>query len=327
MTIFDDVLLASSQKSSSHHKDDDNSGSVTRIVGIVFYSLFFIATVANYIYKLKTSKKKLPGMATTSFICLPVFMLLRVVWLIIELIHDKSSGLDLFNSVLNRVCMCVFLFVFISLLFYWIDTVHTTVNTAYAKKAFGGGMEFGFLTPLGRLVFYLATGLVILLILVLMVARAIMKGELDSSDDDYSDKKHTVEALREANNMIISVMFLILGGCFLFYGTKLNCLIGKGTGNSIKELWKTELFSIGLCLCFILRFFFFSWSIFGGSDIEEDAFIVCTYYIPEIIPAALILWSVNTPMFSDKEENNSEGEAEEFVDPLLEEERDDESRL
>jgi len=221
-------------------------------------------------------------------------------------------------------------FVFISLLFYWIDTVHTTVNTAYAKKAFGGGMEFGFLTPLGRLVFYLATGLVILLILVLMVARAIMKGELDSSDDDYSDKKHTVEALREANNMIISVMFLILGGCFLFYGTKLNCRIGKVSGSSIKDLWKIEAFSIGLCVCFFLRFFFFSFAIVNsGKTIEEDVFIIFTYYVPEIIPALLILCSVNAKMFNDTTSDGPDtaDDAESFVDPLLAEEEEDESNL
>jgi len=330
MTFFDDLLLDFTEgdgSSSHHHHDDKDEPTITRIIGVVMYVLLLFATAGNYIYKLVKVKKPLSTMAKTFYICFPIFMLLRVVWLIIELVleHKDDSGLDMFNSVLNRICMCLFLFVFNSLLFYWIDTVHTTVNSAFAKKAFAGSMEFGFVTPLGRILFYVATGAVITLIMALVIARAILKDELDSSDDDYSDKKETVEQLREANNLIISAMFLVFGACFLFYGTKLNCRIGKSGNNKLADLWKTELFSVGLCICFLLRFFFFSFTIFGGHRIDDNVFIVVTYYIPEIIPALLILWSVNTKMFNDSDE--PEEDAEEFVDPLLAEEEEDESHL
>jgi len=326
MTFLDDFDFLDGV-SSSHPSHEKSEPTVTRGIGVAMYVLLFIATVGNFIYKLRKSSKPMPVMTKTFYICLPIFMLLRVIWLIIELVleHKDNSSLDMFNSVLNRVCMCLFLFVFNSLLFYWIDTVHTTVNSAFAKKAFAGSMEFGFITPLGRILFYVATGLVIALIMALVIARAILKDELNSSDSDYSDKKDTVEHLREANNLIISIMFLIFGACFLFYGTKLNCRIGRSGNNKLADLWKTELFSIGLCLCFLLRFFFFSYTIFGGHKIDDNVFIIVTYYIPEIIPSLLILWSVNTKMFDDSDE--PEEDAEEFVDPLLAEEEDDESRL
>ena len=90
----------------------------------------------------------------------------RVLWLSFELVLENSDieSLDLFNKVLNRACMCVFIVVFNSLLFYWIDTVHTTVNAALAKGAVGGWVDMSFLTPLGRILFYGANVLIILLV-------------------------------------------------------------------------------------------------------------------------------------------------------------------
>ena len=76
---------------------------------------------------------------------------------------NDSDGAGIANNLINRVCLSVFLFVFNALLFYWIDTVHTTVNVAFAKEAFKGSLDYEFITPMGRLFFWIVTGLVICL--------------------------------------------------------------------------------------------------------------------------------------------------------------------
>jgi len=321
---FMDVLDGSESAPHPRHKLPPTE---TRIAGIVLYSLLFILTIANYIYKRVKARGSLSTMAKTFFICLPTFMLLRIVWLIDNLVLEshKSVALDRFDSILNRICMCVFLFAFNSMLFYWIDTSLTTVNSAFAKEAFGGSMEFGFMTPLGRGLFYGATGLVIALVLILCVARVILQSELHSSDSDFSEKNNVIHNLNDANNMIISIMFLIFGFLFLFFGVKLNLRI-SGHDHKLKDLWKTLLFSISLCVCFFIRFVFFSLRIMtDGITIDDNVFIIFTYFVPELIPALLILWSCNIKMFNDSDSKQEKPE-DTFVDPLLEEIRDDEMR-
>ena len=76
---------------------------------------------------------------------------------------ETSPALDVADKIINRVCLCVFLFVFNALLFYWVDTVHTTVNVAFAKEAFKGTLDYEFMTMRGRILFWVATVVVILL--------------------------------------------------------------------------------------------------------------------------------------------------------------------
>ena len=87
---------------------------------------------------------------------------------------SARDSADDFNKIWNRVCFCVFLFVFNSLLFYWIDTIHTTINVAFAKQALSGSLDFGFITPLGRKLFYLATVLVSILVVCLLFFSVIL---------------------------------------------------------------------------------------------------------------------------------------------------------
>ena len=95
----------------------------------------------------------------------------RILWLIFEIVvesHKRDgeylASLDATSSIMNRLSMCVFLYVFNSLLFYWIDTIHTTINATFAKQAFGGGVDFGFMSSGGHKLFYGATFLVIFLV-------------------------------------------------------------------------------------------------------------------------------------------------------------------
>ena len=70
---------------------------------------------------------------------------------------------DAVAKILNRLCFCVFLFVFNALLFYWVDTVHTTVNASFAKEAFKGTLDYEYMTKGARIFFWVSTVLVILL--------------------------------------------------------------------------------------------------------------------------------------------------------------------
>jgi len=242
--------------------------------------------------------------------------------------QDPHGGLSYFNKVWNRVCFCIYLFVFNALLFYWIDTIHTTVNAAFAKEALSGSLDFGFITPRGRMMFYLATGVVILLVLGLAIIRVAIKSALSSGDSDYSEMKDHVTNLEHANNLIVSVMFLVYGIFFVVYGTKLNIRVCKtSTDNKPHGVWLHELFSIGLLLCFVLRCIMFSYNILTGCEIEGDLFEILTYYVPELFSALLVLVSVNSSMFRDSERDYSADVDDVFVDPLLKEEEENEMAL
>ena len=166
--------------------------------------------------------------------------------------------------------------------------------------------------------------------MVLAIARVILLSEQSKSDSDYSSEKNTTDNLDDANNIIISLVFLAYGILFVYYGTTLNCRIRKSSRTKMAGLWKNHVFSIGLCLCFIVRCVLFSYRILdGGKKMNNNVFIFFNYYVPEIVPALLILWTVNTKMFRDPNasSNGSVQEDDDFVDPLIAEAEDDDARL
>jgi len=331
--LFFDFLEADGSSSSSvKRKSSDNFPYTTYGVGIALYFIVFIGIIINYIYKRKKARKKLPSMATRFFICLPLAMISRIVFFVLKIVLNLQAkegnmdyDLDAFNSVLNRFTMCIFIFVFNTLLFYWIDTIYTTVNAAFAQEAFGGSTNVSFVTSAGQIATYIVTFFIVIVILVLDIVYEVIEIDIKHSNSEYTSS--VANQIHTADNMIISIAFLIFGLCFFYFGTKLNCRIGKQDKGGLKGLWKTELFSIGLCICFIIRFVFFSYNIFTGKEIDDNVFIFFTYYVPEIIPTLLILWSINTKMFREsKTVETSMNPTDSFIDPLLEEEREDELR-
>lgn len=153
--------------------------------------------------------------------------------------------------------------------------------------------------------------------LVLAIVRAALVGDPHASV--------AVKKLYDANNLIIGIMFLIYAGFFLFYGTKLNCRISRNNTSSHKtDLIKAEVFSVLLFACFVVRFVMFSFRIFTGHEINDVVYVIFSYMVPEVIPAVLCLWSVNTDMFDEVDSKSmlSSGynQAGGYVDPLLAEE-------
>jgi len=277
--------------------------AVIQIIGVVFYALLFVGTLVVYIIKRHVTSVSLQQMATLFYIGLPVFMILRVTWFVLEM--NTSDGAGLASNLLNRVAFCVFLFVFNSLLFYWIDTVHTTVNVAFAKEAFKGSLDYEFITPIGRIFFWIATAVVIGLTLILAIVRAVLIGTADKTASDYPDMKSTINTIYDVNNIIISLMFLVYGLCFFIYGTTLNCRIGRNHGaNRSWDLVKAEVFAVVLTCCFAVRCVMFSYRIMTGKYLDNNLYISLSYFVPEIIPTLMCLWSVNTKMFNDADSKN-----------------------
>jgi len=303
-TVFDALSLSSSEKTENEKPLWDVA--VIQIIGVVFYSILFIGTLVAYIIKRHVTSVSLQQMATLFYIGLPVFMILRTIWFVLEM--NTSDGAGLASNLINRICFCVFLFVFNSLLFYWIDTVHTTVNVAFAKEAFKGSLDYEFITPIGRIFFWIATAVVIGLTLILAIVRAALIGSADKTASDYADMKQTINVIYDVNNIIISLMFLVYGLCFFIYGTTLNCRIGRNHGaNKSLDLVKAEIFAIVLTICFAIRCVMFSYRIMTGKYLPNDLYISLSYFVPEIIPTLMCLWSVNTKMFNDADSNLGAG--------------------
>ena len=162
------------------------------------------------------------------------------------------------------------------------------------------------------------------------IIRVIMKSSISPEDSDFSTMNTHVNNMRDANDILISIFFLIYGALFLIYGTKLNCRIYKTvktskSGTSFEGAWLTELFSVLLFACFCVRCVMFSMRILFDQCIEGDCFFVFTYLVPELVPAILILLSVNSRMFRDNEADDMQKQYETaFIDPLLQEEKDSE---
>jgi len=285
--------------------------SAVRIVGIAFYAILFATTLVMYILKRRNTSVSLQQMATLFYIGLPIFMILRTIWFILDM--NETDAVGIVANILNRICFCVFLFVFNSLLFYWIDTVHTTVNVAYAKEAFKGSLDYEFITPVGRVFFWIATAVVIALTLILAIVRAVLLGTADKTASDYKDMKNTISVIYDVNNIIIALMFLVYGLCFFIYGTTLNCRIAKN--NSSTKSWdlvKAEVFAVVLTCCFAVRCVMFSYRIMTGEYLDDAVYVVFSYFVPEIIPTLMCLWSVNTKMFNDAESNAGGDDAADF---------------
>jgi len=306
MDVIVDALSNTSNISSSHPVEEDNHA--IQICGIVFYSILFVCTLALYIYKRLKYALTVRQLATLFYIGLPVFMLVRTTWFILE--TKEGDGVSIASNLINRISLCVFLFVFNALLFYWIDTVHTTVNVAFAKEAFQGSLDYEFISPRGRFLFWLFTLIVIALTLVLAVVRAALIGTADKSASDYADMKKTINDLYDANNIIIALTFLAYGICFFIYGTTLNCRIKKNNSSSTADLIKAEIFSIVLMCCFIFRCIMFSYRVLTGKYLDNNVYITFSYFVPEIIPTVMCLWSTNTKMFNEADRSrNSASEA------------------
>jgi len=299
MTLLDDLFdsLSSSSSSSIPKELSDWISSPIHIAGIVLYSILFAVTLILYILKRYRYAMSLRQMSTLFYIGLPVFMLLRTIWFILELNQTEDAGLA--NNVLNRICFCVFLFVFNALLFYWIDTVHTTVNVAFAKEAFQGSLDYEFITPTGRIMFWIVTGIVIALTLILAIVRTALIKTADKTASGYADMKDTISTIYDVNNIIISLLFLAYGLCFLIYGTTLDCRIRKNTSSKSSDLIKAEVFAVVLMACFAVRCVMFSYRIMTGKYLDTNVYVALSYFVPEIIPSIMCLWSTNTRMFND----------------------------
>jgi len=277
-----------------------------QICGIVFCAVLFIATFVMYVVKRLNTSVSLQQMASMFYIGLPIFLVMRMTWFVLEMNTTDDAGIA--NNLINRICFCVFLFVFNSLLFYWIDTVHTTVNVQFAKEAFKGSLDYEFITPVGRIFFWIATVLVILLTLILAIVRAALIANADKTASDYPSMKETINTLYDVNNIIISLMFLVYGLCFFIYGTTLNCRIGRNNSSTRStDLIKAEVFAIVLTCCFAVRCVMFSYRVMTGKYLDNNLYVCLSYFVPEIIPSLMCIWSVNTKMFSDADSQGGIG--------------------
>jgi len=331
----DDFDENSSIISASVHSSSSGAGTTllaVRLTGIGLFALMFLISLGLYIFRRMKAGKKLPTMITTFYFGLPIFIVLRITWIILKIVSGKNIFLSAAGSLCNRLAMCVFLYVFNTLLFYWIDTIHTTINVAFAKQAFGGGADFSFVTSRGRIFFYGVTVLVIILVLILAVVRVSMNlTNTDKEASDYHSKKRTADHIRSANDFIISIMYLLFGFGFLVYGSLLNYRIWKQTKSNLNQIVKSELIAVGFCVCFLLRVAFFALGAWidetGREDmkINQSVFDSFTYYIPELCSTALVLCSLNLKVFSEDESSRVGNVQDTFIDPLLAEEEEEEA--
>jgi len=293
-------------------KEDIWNITTVGLVGIGLYTALLISTLIMYIVKRCKYSLPLRQMSSIFYIGLPIFSFLRLGWFVLEL--NTMDSVSLASNMVNRVSLCVFLWVFNALLFYWIDTVHTTVNVAFAKEAFGGSLDFQFITPVGRIWFGIVTIAVTVLTLILAIVRAVLIGTADKSASDYGDLKETINIVYDVNNIIISLMFLAYGICFFIYGTVLNCRIRASTRSRVSDLIKAEFFSVVLMVCFAIRCVMFSYRIMTGEYLDETLYIVLSYFVPEIVPSVMCLWSLNTKMFNDADKSSNNKKTPGFDD-------------
>jgi len=331
MDYFADLFNVLDDESSAHCEETEAS-DLTYFISTALYFVTGFATLGLLLYKKLKQKSKMAGMTLAFYIGLIVFMFCRAMWLLIEVENrDKSCetinvNLDYFNKVWNRVCFCIFLFVFQLLLFCWIDTIHTTVNVAFAKDALSGSLDFGFITPLVRNLILFFCILIVIVVFLLGVIRVGLQSSLStiSSSEEYTRRKNAAHDMDTANNLIISLVFLCYGAFLFFYGTKLNCRVHKtAPEKKVEGVWMMEIISILLCACFILRCIMFSLHALFHQDVPGDYFVTFTYTVPELGSAILILMSVNSSMFKNSEPAANPA-YDNFQDPLLKEEEDNE---
>ena len=143
---------------------------------------------------------------------------------------------------------------------------------------------------------------------------------------DGSDKDNTVDVVYRINSMLLGLVFVVISTATIIYGNRLATAVQQSTNAEVVRIALPKIKSgegphVGCCAisifantlvevswslfwCFLIRAICYSYTPISGERatkypvLDTIMYPLCFYHIAEIIPAAVIGWS----MLSDRDE-------------------------
>ncbi|GMH92043.1 hypothetical protein TL16_g12232 [Triparma laevis f. inornata] len=149
---------------------------------------------------------------------------------------------------------------------------------------------------------YVPRGFIVLNIVFYVAILATTRSEGDGVDDG----SNTVDDVYRINQMLLGLVFVAISGLTIIYGRRLKKIISTSTNAEVIKIALPKIRSVSWSLfwCFLLRAICYSYTPLSGRRTTRyevlDTFMypMCFYHIAEIIPAAVIAWS----MLSDRDD-------------------------
>jgi len=187
------------------------------------------------------------------------------------------------DFVLNRIALCLFLVAYTNNLFYWIDTVLTTINTKFTVDALRGELRSNFLSKRIKIAL-ISTIAVIILFSVICVILVLVRENFDG------------DPVFDANIIGIASVFLLFSIGYLIFGLQLYFRIRskKGQFETKMDRYALALMPIICCICFFFRFAFLIERPITSYYLPYLIKIL-SYLIPEIIPSLCFLYNIRKP--------------------------------
>ena len=250
----------------------DSQILISASVGLALYVLTFWATLGVFIWWASKRAELCPGITVERvfFFFLLLFLALRSFWVVLRLFADYGTA----EFAVNRIAGLCFLTVFTSILFAWVEEIHSgtfSASEGYTK----------FLTNAARA--YLLLNLAIWAFQVAVIAVLFPLSPLQRAQS----------RLLLANTLAMVSFYLLLALAFLLYGARLYQL---RSGNDIDSISKTRtqlrrilLATVGFGLCFALRVVVFLLDSLGPAPLPPNLFMALGYLLPEIVPCWIAL--------------------------------------
>lgn len=246
---------------------------ITALIGLVFYFVTFLITEGIFIWWLKERGGVQNFRLTIEvlfFAFLFLFLALRMFWIVLRVYKNLGDS----EFVLNRLANLCFLTVFTSVLFAWIELIHSTTVSSDRQYS-------RFLTGASRA--YLIVNVVIYIFQFTVIGILVAKTPAQREDSP----------LYFINTIVMESLFAILAICFLFYGFRLFQLVrtarqdgslDHSAEESSARLFRILLATAGFTICFLERVVIFTWEPVTGNILNPSLFLALGYLVPEVVP-------------------------------------------
>lgn len=222
--------------------------------------------------------------------------IVRCIWWVVGMCTLDSCGVA--NHLIDRVIICLFLFIWNCMLLYWIDAAHNTKSMFHAEEAVNGNVAFKPRIKGTKILFYVITGLIIFVTLFFAICGVIYHKGLPKIDLYY-----------KINMLLICLMHFVYMVGIAIYGTILFYRLYKSGRSHFAFIIRIEVFILTVLICLSFRIVaFILYSLFNEKINVTLAFIFGNE-VPEIIPTLSCIWLFNSKFIKQNYLQGDPGQA------------------
>ncbi|KAJ6252383.1 tobamovirus multiplication protein 1-like isoform x1 [Anaeramoeba flamelloides] len=235
------------------------------LFGIIILGLIFLWTIYQLLKSIKYRKEKSFTSIQFLFHVLTLFYCIaRIFWLSLQ---QRKNNWVVFQFSINRFAILSFFTSFTLLVFFWAQIYHNLLSKMSSLKTVH--------VVLNSLL-YIYT-----IICIILFGTGVEK---DTDNNPFYD----------VNVLIIAGVSVCTSLAFFVYGFLLMRKYGESVFHSNKKRHLLKIFSITILYsaCFLLRFIMFLYRPITGKYFPYTYYIFFFYYVPEIPPIVVQLWTM-----------------------------------